>query len=74
MIKRINKLLKAKVLSQMFQIPFSEYTQMTPNHFMSDIILNDIMDHRCTTFELGVKTFGRKVSKRDNVFPTPNFL
>lgn len=32
------------------------------------------MDHRCTTFELGVKIFGKKILNRDNVFLTPNFL
>ena len=74
MIKRTNKLLRAKILSQMFQFPFSEYTMLSPTHYMSDIMLNDLMDHRSTSFELGTKQFGRKINKRDNIFVTPNFL
>lgn len=41
---------------------------------MADIMLTDLLDHRCTTFELGIPTFARKIPKRDNVFITPNFL
>ena len=32
------------------------------------------MDLRSTTFELGQKTFAKRVNQRDNVFLTPNFL
>ena len=37
-------------------------------------MIHDLRDTRCTTFELGIRTFARKIPKRDNVFITPNFL